>query len=102
MQYREVDIANAKILLQRLHDMVTQYGGRNYSLGISDMIDGLSHPDQAAADRMAYARITFKSMMGGMGTLGDFVTWHPDDQIRAALNREMTELTGNLWKMLGC
>lgn len=91
-----------KSLFERLREMLEEYRGDNYVAGVQAAIRELSNCDAMPDDRINHAKSIFRNMMGGMGTLGDFVIWDENESRRAVLNLELNKLLAELWDRLEC
>lgn len=89
-------------LLEQLLTMLKQHLGEQHAPGVVAVIRQLSDQSLQFEDRIAGARSIFRTMMGGMGTLGDFVIWYDDEGLRECLNLELGRLESELWTGLGC
>lgn len=102
MSSDEDKIAKIRGFLERLKKMLECHRGANHVAGVSAAIRYLSDYEISPYERMHGARSIFKTMIGGMGTLGDFVIWDEDETKRVALNHELSEIIANLWDALEC
>jgi len=89
-------------LFEQLLTMLKQHRGEQHASGVMAAIRQLSDQSLQFEDRIAGARSIFRTMMGGMGTLGDFVIWYDDESMRERLNLELGRLESELWTGLGC
>lgn len=89
-------------LFECLQNILESHQGGNHIAGIRLVISQLSDKELPVDVRIFRAMSIYKSMMGGMGTLGDFVIWNENEVIQNALNIELNELLTRLWEKLGC
>lgn len=102
MNLDEDKIVEIRGFLELLKEMLERHHGADHVAGVSAAIRCLSDYEISPYERMSGARSIIKTMMGGMGTLGDFVIWDEDETKRAALNHELSEIIANLWNALEC
>ena len=88
-------------LLRRLKSLLEDHRGRNCLPGVILLINELSDKEGTSDEALFEARSVFKTMMGGMGTLGDFVIWSDDENTRIILNNELEAILSELWHRLG-
>lgn len=89
-------------LLESVQKMLEIHRGKNLVAGIRSALSEISNDEVTPDERISHARLNFKYMMGGMGTLGDFVIADGDEVERALLNQELTRLLEELWNILEC
>jgi hypothetical protein len=94
MQPQKDEIIQELISLRHL--LLEQRGGQ-FLPGIDAILRLLQNADSASQETLDQARSIFKTLMGGMGTLGDFVIWNGNQQESSELNAQL----GNLLKKLG-
>ncbi|MHB0987020.1 MAG: hypothetical protein ACYC05_15775 [Sulfuricella sp.] len=91
-----------KSLFERLQKVLEEHRGGNHVAGVRSAIRQLSNDGIPLHERICGARSIFRTMMGGMGTLGDFVIWNENEARRASLNHDLNELLTELWERLEC
>ena len=102
MNETEHEIDNIKHLLQLLIAMLNRHEGRNFISGVISLVDAVSEPEKPARERISYGCEIYRRLLGGMGTLGDFVIWDESEMRRMALNNELENILTVLWKALEC
>lgn len=96
------DVERMKLLLHNLLKILMDNGGQTLTPGIRDILIILSSDEESSLEsRMDEAGTIFRDMMGGMGTLGDFVISHPDYEIDEKLNKQLNDIEGELWEFFG-
>lgn len=95
-------IEKIRNLLEHLLRMLKEHRGSNHVAGVQSAIRELSNDEVMPDERIRNARSIFRSMMGGMGTLGDFAIGDGDEATQASLNHELNELLTELWNRLEC
>jgi hypothetical protein len=95
-------IEKALTALQQLLNLLKAYRGHDHVHGINQTIAILRDSGLPLEDRIIGAKSIFKGMLGGMGSLGDFVIFSkiPHDQIK--LNLELERLISQIWATLKC
>jgi hypothetical protein len=86
----------------RLRQLLEEHRGSNHVAGVVAISDSLANDEIPLDDRINRARSIFKTMMGGMGTLGDFMIWNESEAERSRLNGELSEILAKLWNALEC
>jgi len=95
------ELEKSKLLLQTLFDLLIENGGQNLTPGIRNIILILNDEQYSIDIRMDNAGTVFRDMMGGMGTLGDFVICHADPDIDEKLNKQLNDIEEELWDFFG-
>jgi len=95
-------IQNTLTALQRLLSLLEAYRGHDHVPGIKQTIVCLGDFDLPLEDRVAVAKSIFKGMLGGMGSLGDFVIFSELPQEQIKLNLELERLISQVWTNLKC
>jgi hypothetical protein len=96
------NIEEIKSLFECLQKVLEEHRGSNHVAGVRSAIHGLSNCGTMPNEQIHHAKLIFRSMMGGAGTLGDFVIWDDNEAKRASLNNELNELLTKLWDRLEC
>jgi hypothetical protein len=81
-----MDIAEIRLLFQELEKVLLTYRGANLLPGVTSAIRVLSDETHQPDDRISEVKSVFKTMVGGYGSLGDFVVWDPEQSTRDTLN----------------
>jgi hypothetical protein len=102
MNTNSLEVEKIKILLERLKKMLEEHRGGNHMPGVLLALEYISDDERSVPERVAQVRSIFRTMMGGMGTLGDFVIWDADEPVRASLNYDLNEILTELWNILEC
>lgn len=102
MNYSETDVLEIKKSLEQLKSLLEENRGDSLVIGLRYAIQDLADLDVPTDERITRARSIFKGMMGGAGTLGDFVIWDEREDRRNALNQQFDELLQELWDRLNC
>jgi hypothetical protein len=95
----EESIKNALPLLNRLKELLLKNKGRDLIAGIELVITQIQDENLSTIESLSNASRTYKGLMGGAGTLGDFVIWNPDPEICQSLNNELEMIFGLLWNI---
>jgi hypothetical protein len=96
-----MDIAEIRLLFEELESILIRYRGSDWLPGVTSAIRVLSDEGRQPDDRISEVRSLLKTMMGGYGSLGDFVVWDKDESTRATLNHRLDQLLNVLCKELG-
>ncbi len=88
-QNKIIEIEN---LLKNLRKLLSEHRGKNHIAGINLAISEISNIDANPEQRLHATRLTFRTMMAGMGTLGDFVIWNENECKQVALNEELNNV----------
>ncbi|MCW5300529.1 hypothetical protein DXT88_20370 [Herbaspirillum lusitanum] len=95
-------ISASGALLARLKILLLENRGHVYLPGIDNMLTQLTVIETDEVQRIERARATFKGMLGGAGTLGDFMIWTTNQTTTDTLNAELNQIISNLWGLLEC
>jgi hypothetical protein len=98
----EHEIETIRVMFEHLKTMLEENHGSNHLVGVQSAIHVLSNLEVLPSERIRITKSILKSMMGGMGTLGDFVIWDENEERRSSLNHELNELLAGLWNRLEC
>lgn len=93
MQPQRSEIVQELISLRHL--LLEQRGGQ-FLPGVDAILQLLQSENSLSQDIFDQARSIFKSLMGGMGTLGDFVIWTGNQQESLELNTQLSSLLKKL------
>ena len=93
--------------LERLRYLFEEYlrlleenSGHNFTRAVRGIL-GILYDESCSIDnRIEEARQTFRSMIGGPGTLGDFAIWHKDIDIQLKLNQYLNKIEDEIWELL--
>jgi hypothetical protein len=98
----QYNVSEIRDLLRSLREILLQNQGGNHVPGVLAVISILDDSETSLRERMSSAKSTFSHMLGGMGTLGDFVVWNDDEGTRVLMNQKLTYVIAELWKRLNC
>jgi len=89
-------------LCDRLLVILVENKGQSHLPGVRSIMNSLSDEKFDIRERIEKSRSIFKTMMGGAGTLGDFVIWDNNEDRRLLLNQELDSVLSGIWELLGC
>ena len=86
-----------------LRKLLEEEGEANWIRGVDGCLTRLSEEADAGDDldsRLRDVRSIFRTMMGGAGTLGDYVIWRDDFSERVAMNQKLDKINSDIWRQL--
>jgi hypothetical protein len=89
-------------LFLALHAIMSAEGEANWIRGVRGILAVLVEVEanpSTAADRIAEARETYRSMNGGNGSFSDFHIWRENFDERVTANNELSRITGAIWQV---
>lgn len=94
------DILQIHALFEKLGRLLRDHRGQNHLPGVIAALRGLEQIDLSSEERKTEVRSILKSMLGGAGTLGDFVIAGKNETDRQRLNKELDSILDELWNLL--
>jgi hypothetical protein len=90
-------IEDSPPLLYKLRELLLQNKGTNLISGIDLVVEQIEDKNIIATERLSNGSRTYKELMGGAGTLGDFTIWNLNQEICNSLNKELDTIFESLW-----
>jgi hypothetical protein len=89
-------------LLNELHKILSENKGQNYLPGVNNILRTLNNSEVPLDERFKEAKDTFRHMMGGAGTLKDFIICEGPILKANPLDNHFREIQNEIWELLDC